>query len=157
MLVFSVDGRDLGEELVMSGPGEVVASCQATSPFPLKRLEVIFNGEVMASRAARESDETAIDLQTQVDLPVSGWLALRAYGEGHPDAGPRPFAHTSPIYVRVADHPMPVKEHARYFIRWIDRLWRDVKARDRILPSRFDHVKSQMDRARAVYRALEER
>jgi hypothetical protein len=71
----------------------------------------------------------------------------------HPTGGQ--YAHTSPIYVDVADRPAESREDALYFLKWIDRLALAVRLRDRIPSAELRaHVESQLESARDVYRSL---
>ena len=56
----------------------------------------------------------------------------------------------------MAGKPNPfAKTDAGFFLKWIDRLEKDVKARDRIPTDALKkHVQSQLDGARVFYRGL---
>ena len=54
------------------------------------------------------------------------------------------FAHTSAVYVEAAGYPVRSPEDAEYFIRWIDRLWQDVRKRNRIPTGQQPHVEKQI-------------
>jgi hypothetical protein len=159
MLELAVDGRGLGETMRLSGPAQVRVRGRATAQYPLNEVEVVVNGQVVA-RAEAGADRHTISVDQAVAIEHSGWIALRA-------RGPRPevalaqtesrneqFAHTSPVYLEVADRPVQAREDARYFLAWIERLWLDVRQRDRIPPSRRAHVEAQISAAQAFYRKL---
>jgi hypothetical protein len=96
----------------------------------------------------------ALDQRVPVDR--SGWLAVRVTGGFVPDVqGERVAAHTSPVYLVVAGKPAGLVEDARYFLRWIDRLWEDVEERDRIPGERWQaEVRAEVEQARQVYRRI---
>ena len=64
------------------------------------------------------------------------------------------FAHTSAVYVEVAGRPVQCQEDAEYFIRWINRLYEDVRVRNHIPTSRQQHVEQQIAKALDFYRGL---
>ncbi len=154
MLEMTADNKGLGESIALTEPGDVRVRGHATSQFALTRLEVIFNGEVVATKNVTDPTATSIEWDASVSVPHTGWIAIRAYGTRHRDAIPGQFAHTSPIYVAVEGHPNDAREDAEYFVGWIDRLWNDVQQRDRILPRQRSHVESQIDQARAMFKKL---
>jgi hypothetical protein len=82
-----------------------------------------------------------------VRIEKSGWLGARVYGTGGAQA------HTSPIYVGVADQATSSSADAAYFLEWIDRLEARFTAADRVpSPELRAYVKGQLDAARVVYR-----
>ena len=152
MLELAVAGKGIGDTIQLPQAGEVKIEANATAQFPLDKVEVVFNGSVIATGKLND-DQLGATIAKRIKLDRSGWLALRASGPGHPDhpVGGQ-YAHTSPIYVQVGHDPAGSKEDAQYFLKWIDRLSLAVRVRDRI-PSRElrERVRSQFERARAVY------
>jgi hypothetical protein len=110
---------------------------------PVDHLEIIGNGQVVASIPLR-GDRTAADTTVSVPVPRSGWLVLRAYGDGprEPVLDLYPFASTSPVYVTVAGAPIRSRADAEFFVRWVDRVttaaqahaeWNTTMEKDRVL------------------------
>lgn len=157
MLELTADENPIGETISLSQPRELRIESRATSQFPLARVELIFQGQVVASQTREPQQPTTIELTESFTPPHSGWLAIRAFGDPHRDAAPGQFAHTSPIYVTVAGHPGDASQDAEYFVGWIDRLWSDIQKRNRVLPGRYPHVEAQIDRARNVFQRLTDR
>ncbi len=157
MLTLHADGNEIGSTIRLSGPGELQIEGGGVSQFPLSKVELIQNGDVIATGELDESKKKA-NIKTSIHFERSGWLALRATGPAHPDhpTGGQ-YAHTSPIYVEVADKPADSQEDARYFLQWIDRLALAVRVRDRIPTAELRaHVDAQLEAARDVYRKLAE-
>ncbi len=102
LLTFSVYGRQAGDTLELSGPGTVPVSATADSVFPLRSLELVRNGEVIA--AVTGDGVRQLSLNEEVRIDGHSWLAVRAFGvDAHLDEWARPvFAHTSPVYVACA-------------------------------------------------------
>jgi hypothetical protein len=133
LLSFTVAGRDPGASVEVPSAGQTVSvRAEARSILPFDRLEVVANGQVVAS--ATGSPASAI-VEGEIPVPVSGWLAARCLGNqqifGRP-ANQHIFAHTSPVYVRRADKPLRVAADAvAGFVAELDRMlvWVATKAR----------------------------
>ena len=99
LVTLSVDGCQPGDNVALSGPGTVSVHATVRSIFPLRSLEVVRNGEVVA-RADADGGRHA---EISEELPIDGnsWIACRAFGtDHHLDEWHRPvFAHTSPVYI----------------------------------------------------------
>ena len=69
------------------------------SIFPLRILEVVRNGEVVARAEANGGRQAEISEELRIE--GNSWIACRAFGvDYHLDEwGRRVFAHTSPVYV----------------------------------------------------------
>jgi hypothetical protein len=151
MLELSADGHTLGE-IARVGPGTSLrVRGRVTSQFPLDRLELVRDGNVIAQSRA-SGDKRSIELEQLVAFERSGWVALRAWGPPHADGpGPSLFGHTSAIYIEVPGRPLDASEDAAYFIAWIDRLAALIRERARVPTRSRQHVESQLAAARAVY------
>jgi hypothetical protein len=99
LVTLSVDGREPGDTVGLSGPGTVSVQAQVRSIFPLRCLEVVRNGEVVMRAEANGGRQAEISGELRVD--GNSWIACRAFGvDYHLDEwGRRVFAHTSPVYV----------------------------------------------------------
>jgi hypothetical protein len=113
LLEFEVEGAGIGGTVKLERPGVVRFRAKAAGRVDFRALEVVRNGEVVASeRSAPRDGHFAASFTGAVDLPGPGWLALRAppppVKEKPDPAFPRSelggalFAHTSPVYVEVA-------------------------------------------------------
>src|SRR5262249_26599598 len=100
-----------------------------------------------------DKEGLSAELDEELLVERSGWVALRASGPGRPDSPlPALYAHTSPIYVEVAGAPPRSREDARFFLAWIDDLAVMLRARGRIPTEELRaQVESQLNAARAVY------
>ncbi|MBP86004.1 MAG: hypothetical protein CMJ64_04685 [Planctomycetaceae bacterium] len=154
MFDFTVDDQMAGSTLTLDQPGKLRVKARVTSQYPLDIFEIVSNGDVVSSM---KLDEPSLDVEIDKELAVtrSGWIAVRASGPSHPDQpGGSVYGHTSAVYVEIKDKPTDAKAGAEYFVGWIDRLRTDVRKRNRI-PSRHQvHVESQIAEARAVFNAL---
>jgi hypothetical protein len=115
LLTLSADGREPGDAVQLSGPGTVSVRASVHSIFPLRCLEVVCNGEVVARAEANGGRRAEINEELQVS--GNSWIACRAFGvDHHLDDWTRPvFAHTSPVYVACGgDWTMADPEGIRY-------------------------------------------
>lgn len=115
LLEFTVDGKQLGDVIELSGPAQIRVHGRAIGRIDFRRIEMVQNGKVVNS-VASEPEGGHFAAKIDVELPVTEpcWLALRtpppavaddpelqtAVPEN--DLGAPLFGHTSPIYVRLA-------------------------------------------------------
>lgn len=97
-------------------PSEIQIEGGGVSQFPLSKVELIHARNVVATGELDES-KTKARINTPSHFNRTGWLAFRATGPAHPDhpTGGQ-YAHTSPIYVEVANKPADSREDALYFL-----------------------------------------
>ena len=152
MLEIEVENTAPGGTVHLAAARDVRIIAKASSQFPLEKVEVVYNGKVIASGDLAEGKLSA-GIDTQINLPRSGWISLRALGPSHPDhSGGLLEAHASPVYVEVAGKPAASREDAEYFLKWIERLSLALRLRDRVPSSELkQHVEKQLEAAREVY------
>ena len=131
LLTFTVSGKEPGDELIMTAPrSPLPVHVTLRSIVPVDHLELVGNGKVVVS-IPLSGDRTSADTTLTVPMTGSGWLLLRARGDGprEPVLDLYPFASTSPVYVTVGGAPVRSTEDARYFVGWIDRVTAAARAR----------------------------
>ena len=148
LLTFTVDGGLPGDEIQLAADASTVeVNASAQSIVPLEKLEVYFNGKVIAS-----SDGSPIRKRLPIDR--SGWLTVRATNSKpqHPVDDSYVVGETSPVYVYKGGQPIRSKADSEYFLQWIDDItkqaqahpgWRSEKERS--------HVIGQFQQARKVF------
>jgi hypothetical protein len=107
-------------------------------------VEIVVNGRAVASRKV-PADGKVHDLQFQIPIENSSWVALRHF----------PQLHTNPVNVIVAEKPIRAShESARWCEEVIELLW---KNRERVIaqPER-DDARRTFEKAKAAYRAIAE-
>jgi hypothetical protein len=156
LLMFHADGRQPGAEIALGAGGgtiEVVADAQCF--VPIHRLEVIFNGKVVAGQDAAAGART-IRLTEKIKVEGPGWLAARCSSQSGPQSPTREWwrfkiaAHTSPVYVQVPGKELFSPEAAAYFLQLIDgaQMYVDTLA-TRPDPETFGRIRKVYTDARA--------
>jgi hypothetical protein len=102
------------------------------SRVPLRLVEVIRNGEVIASSKAA-AGERSLRVNSEAVVDRSCWFAIRVTGQearglGAGDQITR--AHTTPVYLTVGGKPALVRDDVELLIRWTDRLWALLEERN---------------------------
>ena len=124
LLGFTLGDKGLGDELLLPAGGrELTARVTLSSNVPIDHLEIVNNGEVVASIPLLGS-RTSVSTTLPIPVRRSGWYLLRARADGpvYPILDVYPYATTSPIYVTVGKEPVRSRPDAEYFIAWIARL-----------------------------------
>ena len=98
--------------------GLLRVSATAISRLPFERVQILYNGEIVAEQASLKDHEATLEREIRVDR--GGWIAARVSGGSKTHAGFTVFAHTSPIYVRVEGTPHRRAEAAGAFVDEIE-------------------------------------
>jgi hypothetical protein len=107
-----------------------------------RRVEIVVNGRPIASREV-EADGNVHDLQFDVPIAKSSWVALRQF----------PQLHTNPVNVVVSGKPIRVsRDSARWCLDVIDLLWRNRE--QRISEAERDAAREAYERAKETYRRI---
>ena len=131
LIGFTVEGREVGDEFHLpAGGGMIEVDAWAVCAQPMHGLEVVYNGEVVASTVSRTGDNK-FALRTKVKVTRSGWLAARCFSR-HQVWHCWPInvaAHTSPVYVTVGREEAFSPSDAVYIMtlvhggmEWLDTL-----------------------------------
>jgi hypothetical protein len=119
LLDFRADGKMPGGEIRMkAGGGAVEVRVAASSFVPFHRLEIVFNGKVVAAREEASGTREMAWTET-VKVKGPGWLAVRC-GSRVPAARFGVAAHTSPVYVVVPGEEAFSGPAAAYFLKLIE-------------------------------------
>jgi hypothetical protein len=158
MLLFTVNGKEPGEEIRLTkAAARVRVAARVRTQVPVEKIEVVANGQVVASRDASGRNE--IQLDEEIRLERSSWIALRAYGPWQRLVlnDLQTFAHSSPVYVYVDDQPIGSREDLRFYIDWIEKLIARVKTRARFATdARRQEVVDLFTKALEEYRRRED-
>ena len=107
-----------------AGGGTLEVRVEARSFVPFDRVEVVYNGRVVASREAREGTREMV-WSEQVRVSGPGWLAARcasrlSWPPWPPDLVFSVAAHTSPVYLLVSGQELLAASSAGYLLKLID-------------------------------------
>ena len=146
LLTLSVDGRDIGDRLLLDSARTVRVEARLMSIVPVDRFEIIVNGRVVEST---DGEEIALDLP----LDRSSWIAARAIGPAHPLIGDESaFAHTSPVYVQIGGQAIAEAADKEFFARYVEELKLYVESLPWDDPAVLESYRSAYDRAIAAFR-----
>jgi hypothetical protein len=116
LLQFEVDGQGPGS--VVEGAGRVKVTARALSRVPFERLEIVRDGEIVASQTANDRQEAR--LERELETEGSGWLAARVAGATLTRLGYPVFAHTTPVFIHSALPTRHGAEAARALVTQIE-------------------------------------
>ena len=116
LLDLYVDGKTIGDTIhTGSGGGTVEIHAIAKSFWPLKNLEIIYNGDTVASTDSLKA-QSILEIKEKIKIEKSGWLAARCQAGAVLKFGSTSFfddnvkkldemrcAHTSPVYIKCGD------------------------------------------------------
>jgi hypothetical protein len=132
----AVRSRSLGEKAYWSVDRARIGETR-TVP-----VEVVVNGRAVARREV-EADGKFRDLELDVPIERSSWVALRVY----------PSSHTNPVFVLVGDTPIRAsKRSAEWCLKGVDRCWSQKERLTR--PAEREEARKAYDHARASYRKI---
>jgi hypothetical protein len=122
LLLFQADGQMPGSEIKLGGGGGTVeVLAEARSFVPFHRVEIVFNGRVVAAKE-EAGGVRELTLREKVPLSGPGWLAARCVSRFGPTTawGLGVQAHTSPVYLVVPGQELFSQTAATYFLTLIE-------------------------------------
>ena len=122
LLLFQAEGQVPGNEIALGTEGGTVEiHAEAKSFVPIHRLEVVLNGNVVASRD-EDAGARELKLSDRVKAEGPGWLAARCSSRLGPTTSWRfaITAHTSPIYLRLPGQEQFSAAGAAYMLTLIE-------------------------------------
>jgi hypothetical protein len=139
---FITNGAALFLRVSEQGPGDTVVcepgsaltlTASWQSHYSVERVEILWNGKVIASRALAGVDTKSGELTVSYHVPSDGWLAARLSSHVRDSYFQPIFAHTSPVYVTAGRRSVELPEAAAYFDHAINEAleWVNHKAKFR--------------------------
>ncbi len=156
LIELEVEGKGLGEEIRLTGgAGTVEVSAAAQCAWPIHKLEVVMNGEVVAA-TADDAGARRLELREKVSVKGSCWMAARC-GSNLQMQHCWPMyiaAHTSPIYIVVPGMELFSPSDATYMLTMIDGglTYLDTlsvrynEKRHREMKAIYEHAKAHLER-----------
>ena len=123
-LFLEADGQPPGSRLGETEEGRrpTAVRVEWRSLYPLRRIEVVRDGEVVGTQALEEGARQREGVwELDIAARGNGWLAARAYGEARDSFAQPVYAHTSPVYVGTGLPAGKAAESASQFARAIDQ------------------------------------
>ena len=100
---------------------QVSGQVEWRSFYPLRRIEVVHDGEVIHRQVLdEEMRQREGKWRFDVEVEGDGWIGARAYGEARDSFAQPVYAHTSPVYIGTGLPARKVEESASFFARAID-------------------------------------
>jgi hypothetical protein len=176
MLTFTVNGQEAGSALALASRKHkgVEIQARAESQLPYDKLEIVRNGEVIAS-ASPSGPRHAAEIRLEQPVRGSCWYAARAmenmgrypgveFGKIHRAEGTlfsslygtrRPenvFAHTSPVYAIADGQPIRSFDDAQYYINYLQHAieWLKSEARFASAEDRKSSIQA-FEQGKAIY------
>jgi hypothetical protein len=128
---FRVEGRLLGDELLLAAPRDVAVTLEVEGP-SASDVEVLVNGEVVSRVPVGGGFQVA---EVRVPILKSSWIAARG-----------PHVMTSPIYVLVGGQPIRASANDVCY------LWRSVEYLEGLVTSGRLRLTDSRDEALRAYR-----
>jgi hypothetical protein len=122
LLLLEADGKTPGDEILLGqGGGRVEVRLEARSFVPFHRVEIVLNGQVVASREEAAGTRELV-LRETVRVPGPGWLAARCVSRFGPTTawGLGIQAHTSPVYLHVPTRELFSAPAVGYMLTLVD-------------------------------------
>ncbi len=121
MLTFDVEDYLSGETVKFEGEKTVSIHVEAKSLYPFGRLEIVVNGNVVKWEVLPdyfdERDIYSLDLEVEVTLSGSAWIAGRVTSQNTPGILPRGltvFAHSNSVYFLQDEKSVHVEKSVAY-------------------------------------------
>ncbi len=124
MIGFKVGQASPGDSLMISPKGQKLTySGFLRSLIPVEHVEVVWNGEVVATHA-KNSPVASLDISGSIQVKGPGWMLLRAWSSNpHADLPDMyAYASTNPVYIQQPGKMVQSKSRSEYFIKWLNRL-----------------------------------
>ena len=144
-----------GDQVDLTAPGGVQVVARWSSNQSLSRtIELVSNGEVVASKSASASSGAPDSLVATVSFPKSGWVCARVMGaNGHE-------VHTAAVFVIVQGAPIRASaKDARFYVRWIESLIANTSPGgpwEWYFPTEWTAVQARYQAAMAIYEQVAE-
>lgn len=150
LIFLTIDGSRPGDVVHRVPADGLPVRCVALGGrFPLARLELVHNGEVIRSLESARGDGR-LAMSGAIRFGRSGWVAARCM-----NADRSRWAHTNPVYLEMPAANQHREESARELLETVGKLRRWVDARARFEnPRQKAEVLDLCARAEAFYRNL---
>jgi hypothetical protein len=130
LLTLTVDGKDIGDVLSLDKPKAVRVEVTATGRHDFQKLELVQNGKVIQSEAAKaKAGVYTAKFVREVRLDEPAWFAARIDSSAKNELDRQLFAHTSPVYVDFAGQRVFDVETGRLLLKRLEQAKEEIRAR----------------------------
>lgn len=105
LLSLTAAGAGPGDRLSVEPGRRVALVAEASSTRPFDHLELLANGQTIATKPASGNRQSA-RLEAELTCDETTWVAAWCYAEA-PEADGHVFAHTTPVFLDVPGRPAP--------------------------------------------------
>jgi hypothetical protein len=147
-LEFKADAREIGDALYVAAPATVNVDATLVTNAPIAdRIEVLFQGDVVASTVVELGANTSETVSFPIPVDRSGWVSVQL-GSGR--------AYTGSCYVYADSRPISDALTAEYWMVWCDALTKTVLENPGLAPFSCQEgdALAQIAAGRRVFRAL---
>jgi hypothetical protein len=143
-----------GDQVNLTGSGSVTVTVVWTANQPLTgTIELVNNGEVVASKQASVSQGVPVSLYATVTFIKSGWLVARRM-----DANNGHQLHTAAVFIIINNAPVRANAaDAQFFVQWMDNLLQKTSpggAWNSFFINSLSQVQSRYQSAKVVYQQI---
>ncbi len=153
-LSLTVQGEGPGQEIETEPDRQLSTLVTWKSHYPIRRAEVLFNGNVVASETFDEGS-TGGHLEAEIAAPSDGWVAARLSSDARDSFHQPVFAHTSPVYVKAGKPSPEQTQAAQWFDEHIERSLEWVQSKGKFYTdAQRGEVVSLFREGQQVYKAM---
>ncbi|MGB7188702.1 MAG: CehA/McbA family metallohydrolase [Acidobacteriaceae bacterium] len=168
LLTFTVDGRMAGSELRFAEAQRAVpVRIRADSTIPMTRIEIVMNGDIVATASSRTPTEH-LQWSGRVPISKSSWIAARIWGPDNDRIANGPsrwsqrrspslvlLAHSGPVYISIAGQPILSAADREFCLHWIDTLTARINKEGSFADAAHrNDVLASFARARRIYERM---
>lgn len=153
-LMIRVNDSGPGANLTLDPGARVEVSVSWISHYPLNRVEIIQDGQIVETRFYPEGSSTG-EINSTLPVPGNSWIAARCGSDARDSFFHAIYAHTSPVYIRTgrtSEHQVLSSQSflraLEHSLEWIGRTARFTTDEQRA------EVVDLFQRARQVYARL---
>jgi hypothetical protein len=141
-----------GDEVKLASAGSVPVTVTWTAKENYTgQLQLVQNGQVIASKSATVTAGSPVTLTANVDFAKSGWVAARRMNSDGQDHQ----VHTAAAFVLVNDAPIRVSaDDAQFYIDWMDNLLTKTSPGgewNKYFPTELAAAQARYQQAKAVF------
>ncbi len=141
-----------GDEVKLASAGTVPVTVTWTAKANYTgQLQLVQNGQVIASKSATVTAGSPVTLTANVDFAKSGWVAARRMNSNGQDHQ----VHTAAAFVLVNDAPIRVSaDDAQFYIDWMDNLLTKTSPGgewNKYFPTELAAAQARYQQAKAVF------